>query len=56
MQPAVKSLSEREKRSRFARELSKLDSREEKQLAEQGLENQENQGQCGLDPAPATNK
>jgi hypothetical protein len=33
----VNILSEREKRTRLARELAKIDPKEEKQLAEQGL-------------------
>jgi hypothetical protein len=33
----VKILSEREKRTRLVRELAKIDPKEEKQLAEQGL-------------------
>ncbi|MGD0578987.1 MAG: ribbon-helix-helix domain-containing protein [Bryobacteraceae bacterium] len=37
LQSAVDLLSEREKRTRLARELAKLDPRAEKQLAEQGL-------------------
>jgi Arc/MetJ-type ribon-helix-helix transcriptional regulator len=37
LQTAVNLLSEREKRTRLARELSKLDPQEERQLAEQGL-------------------
>jgi Arc/MetJ-type ribon-helix-helix transcriptional regulator len=37
LQSAVDLLSEREKRSRLARELAKLDPREEKRLAEEGL-------------------
>lgn len=37
LQSAVNLLSEREKRTRLARELTKLDPQEEKQLAEQGL-------------------
>jgi Arc/MetJ-type ribon-helix-helix transcriptional regulator len=37
LQSAVNMLSEREKRTRLARELAKIDSKEEKQLAEQGL-------------------
>jgi len=37
LQSAVDLLSEREKRTRLVRELAKIDPREEKQLAEQGL-------------------
>jgi Arc/MetJ-type ribon-helix-helix transcriptional regulator len=37
LQSAVDMLSEREKRSRLARELAKLDSHEEKRMAEEGL-------------------
>ena len=37
VQSAVNLLSEREKRVRLTRELSKLNPREEKQLAEEGL-------------------
>jgi Arc/MetJ-type ribon-helix-helix transcriptional regulator len=37
LQAAVNLLSEREKRTRLARELARLDPQEEKQLAEQGL-------------------
>lgn len=37
LQSAVNLLSEREKRTRLARELAKLDPQEEKQLAEEGL-------------------
>ena len=37
LQSAVDLLSEREKRSRLARELAKLNPREEKRLAEEGL-------------------
>ena len=37
LQSAVDLLSEREKRTRLARELSKLDPREEKGLADEGL-------------------
>jgi Arc/MetJ-type ribon-helix-helix transcriptional regulator len=37
LQSAVNILSEREKRTRFVRELAKIDPQEEKQLAEQGL-------------------
>ena len=37
VQSAVNLLSEREKRTRLARELAKLDPREERDLAEQGL-------------------
>jgi Arc/MetJ-type ribon-helix-helix transcriptional regulator len=37
LQSAVNLLSEREKRTRLAREIAKLDPKEEKQLAEQGL-------------------
>ena len=37
LQSAVDLLTEREKRTRLARELAKLDPREEQQLAEQGL-------------------
>jgi Arc/MetJ-type ribon-helix-helix transcriptional regulator len=37
LQSAVNLLSEREKRTRLARELSKIDPREERELAEQGL-------------------
>ncbi|MGD0616224.1 MAG: ribbon-helix-helix domain-containing protein [Bryobacteraceae bacterium] len=37
LQSAVDLLTEREKRTRLARELTKLDPQEEKQLAEQGL-------------------
>jgi Arc/MetJ-type ribon-helix-helix transcriptional regulator len=37
LQSAVNLLSEREKRTRLARELAKLDPEEEKQLAEEGL-------------------
>jgi Arc/MetJ-type ribon-helix-helix transcriptional regulator len=37
LQSAVNLLSEREKRTRFARELAEIGPREEKQLAEQGL-------------------
>ena len=37
LQSAVSLLSEREKRTRLARELAKIDPREEKQLAEEGL-------------------
>lgn len=37
LQSAVNLLSEREKRTRLERELAKIDPREEKQLAEQGL-------------------
>jgi len=36
-QSAVNLLSEREKRTRLARELAKIDRREEKQLAEEAL-------------------
>jgi Arc/MetJ-type ribon-helix-helix transcriptional regulator len=39
LQSAVNILSESEKRTRLARELEKIDPREEKQLAEQGLSN-----------------
>jgi Arc/MetJ-type ribon-helix-helix transcriptional regulator len=37
LQSAVDILSEREKRGRLARELSKLDRREEQRMAEEGL-------------------
>jgi Arc/MetJ-type ribon-helix-helix transcriptional regulator len=37
LQSAANLLSEREKRTRLARELAKLDPKEEKQLAEEGL-------------------
>jgi Arc/MetJ-type ribon-helix-helix transcriptional regulator len=37
LQSAVSLLSEREKRTRLARELAKIDPCEEKQLAEEGL-------------------
>jgi Arc/MetJ-type ribon-helix-helix transcriptional regulator len=37
LQSAVNLLTEREKRTRLARELAKIDPKEEKQLAEQGL-------------------
>jgi Arc/MetJ-type ribon-helix-helix transcriptional regulator len=37
LQSAVDMLSEREKRSRLARELAKLDRSEEKRMAEEGL-------------------
>jgi Arc/MetJ-type ribon-helix-helix transcriptional regulator len=37
LQSAVDLLSERDKRTRLARELAKLDPKEEKQLAEEGL-------------------
>ena len=37
LQSAVDMLSEREKRSRLARELAKLDPQEEKRMAEEGL-------------------
>jgi Arc/MetJ-type ribon-helix-helix transcriptional regulator len=37
LQSAVDLLSEREKRTRLARELAKLDPKEEKSMAEQGL-------------------
>jgi Arc/MetJ-type ribon-helix-helix transcriptional regulator len=37
LQSAVDLLSERARRSRLVRELAKLDPREEKQLAEEGL-------------------
>jgi Arc/MetJ-type ribon-helix-helix transcriptional regulator len=37
LQSAVNLLSEREKRTRLARELAKIDPQEEKHLAEQGL-------------------
>jgi Arc/MetJ-type ribon-helix-helix transcriptional regulator len=37
LQSAVNLLSEREQRSRLVRELAKLDPREEKHLAEEGL-------------------
>jgi len=37
LQSAVNLLSEREKRTRLVRELAKIDPKEEKQLAEQGL-------------------
>jgi Arc/MetJ-type ribon-helix-helix transcriptional regulator len=37
LQSAVDVLSEREKRGRLARELSKLDRREEQRMAEEGL-------------------
>jgi len=37
LQSAVNLLSEREKRSRLAREMAKIDPKEEKELAEQGL-------------------
>ena len=37
VQAAVRMLSDREKRTRLARELSKLDRNEEKLLAEEGL-------------------
>lgn len=37
LQSAVNLLSERDKRSRLTRELAKLNPREEKQLAEEGL-------------------
>jgi Arc/MetJ-type ribon-helix-helix transcriptional regulator len=40
LQSAVNLLSEREKRTRLARELAKIDPREEMQLAEQGLGDQ----------------
>jgi Arc/MetJ-type ribon-helix-helix transcriptional regulator len=38
LQCAMDLLTEREKRTRLARELAKLDSREEKRLAEEGLD------------------
>jgi Arc/MetJ-type ribon-helix-helix transcriptional regulator len=37
LQSAVNLLSEREKRTRLARELAKINPQEEKQLAEEGL-------------------
>ena len=37
LQSAVNLLSERERRTRLARELAKIDSKEEKRLAEEGL-------------------
>lgn len=37
VQAAVDLLTERDKRSRLARELAKLDKKEEQQLAEEGL-------------------
>jgi Arc/MetJ-type ribon-helix-helix transcriptional regulator len=37
LQSAVNLLSEREKRTRLARELARLDPHDEKQLAEEGL-------------------
>ena len=37
LQSAVNLLSEREKRTRLARELARIDPNEEKQLAEHGL-------------------
>jgi Arc/MetJ-type ribon-helix-helix transcriptional regulator len=37
LQSAVNLLSEREKRTRLARELAKIDPQEERQLAEQGI-------------------
>jgi len=37
LQSAVDLLSERDRRTRLVRELAKLDPREEKQLAEEGL-------------------
>jgi len=37
LQSAVNLLSEREKRTRLARELARIDPTEERQLAEQGL-------------------
>jgi Arc/MetJ-type ribon-helix-helix transcriptional regulator len=37
VQAAVSLLSEREKRTRLARELAKLDRREEQRMAEEGL-------------------
>lgn len=37
VQAAVNLLSEREKRTRLARELAKLDHREEQRMAEEGL-------------------
>jgi Arc/MetJ-type ribon-helix-helix transcriptional regulator len=37
LQSAVDLLTEREKRTRLARELAKIDPREERQLAEEGL-------------------
>ena len=37
LQSAVNLLSEREKRTRLSRELTKIDPREERELAEQGL-------------------
>jgi Arc/MetJ-type ribon-helix-helix transcriptional regulator len=37
VQAAVDLLSEREKRTRLARELAKLDRREEQRMAEEGL-------------------
>ena len=40
LQSAVNLLSEREKRTRLARELAKIDPKEEMQLAEQGLGDQ----------------
>ena len=40
LQSAVDLLSEREKRTRLARELAKIDPKEEMQLAEQGLGDQ----------------
>jgi Arc/MetJ-type ribon-helix-helix transcriptional regulator len=40
LQAAVNLLSEREKRTRLARELAKIDPKEETQLAEQGLGDQ----------------
>ncbi len=40
IQAAVDLLAEREKRSRLARELSKLDRAEEQRLAEEGLGNE----------------
>lgn len=39
LESAVNLLSEREKRTRLARELAKIDPREEKQLAEESLGN-----------------
>jgi len=38
LQPAADVLSEREKRSRLARELAKLNPAAEKRMAEEGLE------------------
>ncbi len=40
LQAAVNLLGEREKRTRLARELAKIDPKEEKRMAEQGLGDQ----------------